>query len=140
MIFITFMTAIYSFIFIFTSEHVEFLGLLSNNETLNSAFWNGWSNFIKTGKMKFIGYLIISLTIAILILVILKRTKKYDEYQISMLSKSLIVAGILSILLLPMIMILLLSDPNYSVETILLLSTVQWVSVLVSYLTYVIKF
>jgi hypothetical protein len=134
------MSAIYSFIFIFTSNHIEFLGLLSNNETLNSSFWNGWSYFIKAGNMKFIGYLIISLTIVILIVIIFKRVIKYDEYQVSILSKSLIVAGLLSILLLPIIMILLLSDPNYSVETILLFTTIQWISVLVSYLIYVIKF
>lgn len=138
--FIGFMSAIYSFIFIFTADHMEFESLLSHNETLNSSFWNGWSDFVKTGYMKYIEYLIISLTIAIVVFIVIKRRKKYDEYQVSILAKSLIVAGILSILMIPFIMIMLLSDPNYSIETIFLFATIQWISVLASYLIYGIKF
>ncbi|WP_407272439.1 hypothetical protein [Radiobacillus sp. PE A8.2] len=138
--FIGFMSAIYSFIFIFTSGHMEFISILSHGETLNSAFWNGWSNFLRTGNMRFIGYLIIGLTIAIIIFILIKRRKKYDEYQVSILSKSLLVAGTLSILMIPFMMILVLSDSNYAVEIIFLFASVQWVSVLVSYLVYVIKF
>ncbi|MEH7379961.1 hypothetical protein V7138_05710 [Bacillus sp. JJ1533] len=139
-IFIGFMSVIYSFIFIFTAGHMEFVSILSPGETLNSAFWNGWSDFLRTGNMRFIGYLIIGLTIAIIVLILIKRTKKYDEYQVSILSKSLLVAGTLSILMIPFMMILLLSDSNYAVETIFLFASLQWVSVLVSYLIYVIKF
>ncbi|MBP3951785.1 hypothetical protein [Bacillus suaedae] len=139
-IFIGFMSGIYSLIFIFTAGHMEFVSILSNGETLNSAFWNGWSDFLRTGNMRFIGYLIIGLTIAIIIFILIKRSKKYDEYQVSILSKSLLVAGTLSILMIPFMMILLLSDSNYAVEIIFLFASIQWVSVLVSYLVYVIKF
>lgn len=138
-IFIGFMSAIYSFIFIFTAGHMEFIGILLHGETLNSAFWNGWSNFLRTGNMRFIGHLIIGLTIAIIILILIKRRKKYDEYQVSILAKSLLVAGTLSILMIPFMMVLLLSDSNYAVEIIFLFASVQWVSVLVSYLFYGIK-
>lgn len=134
------MSAIYSFIFIFTASHMEFVSILSHGETLNSSFWNGWSDFLRTGNMRFIGYLIIGLTIAIIVFILIKKRKKYDEYQVSILSKSLLVAGTLSILMIPFMMILLLSDSNYAVETIFLFASVQWVSVLVSYLIYVIKF
>jgi hypothetical protein len=139
-IFIGIMSFIYSFIFIFTAGHMEFVSILSHGETLNSAFWNGWSNFLRTGNMRFIGYLIIGLTIAIIIFILIKRRKKYDEYQVSILSKSLLVAGTLSILMIPFMMILLLSDSNYAVEIIFLFASVQWVSVLVTYLVYVIRF
>lgn len=139
-IFIGFMSVIYSFIFIFTAGHMEFVSILSHGETLNSDFWNGWSDFLRTGNMRFIGYLIIGLTIAIIVFILIKRRKKYDEYQVSILSKSLLVAGTLSILMIPFMMILLLSDSNYAVETIFLFASLQWVSVLVSYLIYVIKF
>jgi hypothetical protein len=134
------MSVIYSFIFIFTAGHMEFVMILSHGETLNSAFWNGWSDFLRTGNMRFIGYLIIGLTITIIVLILIKRRKKYDEYQVSILSKSLLVAGTLSILMIPFMMILLLSDSNYAVETIFLFASLQWVSVLVSYLIYVIKY
>ncbi|WP_246941452.1 hypothetical protein [Bacillus pinisoli] len=138
--FIGFMSAIYSFIFIFTAGHMEFVSLLSHGETLNSTLWNGWSDFIKAGNMKTIGYVIIGLTVLIIFITILKRRKEYDEFQVSILSKSLLVAGTLSILMIPFIMVLLLSDSNYGVEIMFLFATVQWVSVLCTYLIYVIKY
>src|SRR5690554_3946212 len=94
-LFIGLMSAIYSFLFIFTSGHIEFLRLLSKSKTLQSDFWNIWSDFIRAGNMKHIGYIIIALTLIIFLLMIFKRVEKYDEYQISILSKSLITAGIL---------------------------------------------
>ena len=138
-LFISFMSAIYSFIFIFTAGHMEFISILSHGKTLNSDFWNGWSDFLKTGNMKFIGYLIIGLTVVIVVFILVKRTKQYDEYQVSILAKSLFVAGFLSIIMVPFLMVMLLSDPNYSTETIFLFATIQWVSVLVSYLIFVVR-
>lgn len=64
-VFVCLMSAFYSFIFIFTSDHIEFLGVLSKSKTLQSDFWNGWATFIREGKMKYVGYVIISLTIII---------------------------------------------------------------------------
>jgi heme exporter protein D len=138
-LFISFMSAIYSFIFIFTAGHMEFNSMLSHGRTLNSDFWNGWSDFLKIGNMKFIGYLIIGLTVVIVAFILVKRTKQYDEYQVSILAKSLFVAGVLSIIMVPFLMVMLLSDPNYSTETIFLFATIQWVSVLVSYLIFVVR-
>jgi hypothetical protein len=138
-VFVGFMSAIYSFLFIFTSNHIEFLRLLSKSKTLQSDFWNGWSDFIKAGNMKYIGYIMIGLTLIILLLMVFKRVKNYDEYQISILSRSLIVAGILSIIMLPIIMIILLSDPNYAIETVFLFAVIQWGGVLIADLFYVIK-
>lgn len=138
-LFVGLMSAVYSFLFIFTSNHIEFLRLLSKSKTLQSNFWNGWSDFIRAGNMKYLGYIILGLTLVILVLMLFKRTKKYDEYQVNILSRSLLVAGVLSIMMIPIIMIMLLSDPNYTIETIFLFASVQWGGVLVSDLTYVIK-
>src|SRR5690606_39851618 len=111
-LFIGLISTFYSFVFIFTADHIEFLRMLSHQQTLNVLFWNAWSSFIKSGNMRFIGYLIIVLTSIIIVFIFIKRRKKYDEYQVSVLSKSLIVSGIISILMIPFIMILVLSDPN----------------------------
>jgi RsiW-degrading membrane proteinase PrsW (M82 family) len=89
--------------------------------------------------MRYIGYAIIILTLIILLLMLFKRTKKYDEYQLSMLTKSLIIAGVLSILMVPIIMLLILSDPSYTIETIFLFAVVQWLVVLVAEIVYVIR-
>jgi heme exporter protein D len=138
-LFISFMSAIYSFIFIFTAGHMEFISILSHSKTLDSDFWNSWSDFLRTGNMKFIGYLIIGLTVVILVFILVKRMKEYDEYQVSILAKSLFVAGFLSIMMIPFLMVMLLSAPNYSTETIILFATVQWLGVLVSYLYFVVR-
>jgi hypothetical protein len=137
--FIGFMSAVYAFIFIFTAGHIEFIELLSHSKTLESAFWNGWSDFIRSGNMKYIGYLIMGLAISIVLIIVLKRTKEYDGYQVSILVKSLMMAGVLSILMIPFLMIMLLSDPNYSVETIFLFATLQWFIVLFSYMVSVFR-
>ena len=138
--FIVVMSAVYSFLFIFTSNHIEFLRLLSHADTLQSAFWNWWSDFIRAGNMRYIGYIMIILTLAIMVFMFIKPKKKYDEYQISIISRILIIAGILSVLMIPVIMILLLSDPSYVIETIFLFAAVQWLGVLLSDMIYVIKY
>lgn len=139
-VFLSLMSACYAFLFILTSDHLEFSRLLSKSNTLQSGFWNGWSGFIRAGSMKYVGYGIIALTAVILVLMLLKRTKSYDEFQMSILSKSLIIAGILSIVMLPVLMVMLLSDTNYTVETIFLFGTVQWFSILFAELFYVVRY
>ena len=139
-LFIGLMSSIYSILFIFTSDHIEFLRLGSKSKTLQSDFWNWWSDFIWAGNMRYVGYVIISLTLIILLLMFFKRTKSYDEYQISILSKSLMVAGILSIMIVPMIMVMVLSASNYAIETIFLYAVIQWFSVLITDLIYVVKY
>lgn len=139
-LFLAFMSAIYSFLFIFTSNHIEFIGLLPKTETLQSPFWNTWSEFIKAGNMKYIGYTFIVLSIIIFVVALFKKTKKMDEYQRSLLSKSLIVAGLLSILMVPVIMVLILSDPNYTIAVIFLFATIQWFSILVTCLINIFRF
>lgn len=139
-VFVGLISAIYSFVFIFTSKHVEFSRMLSKSKTLQSYFWNEWSGFIRVGNMKYIAYIIIGLTLTILMLSITKRIKKYDEYQVSILSKSLIIAGLLSIIMLPIMLVMLLSDSNYTIETIFLFAVIQWCGALIADLVYVIKY
>lgn len=90
--------------------------------------------------MRYVGYGIIGLTIAILLLMVLKSARAYDEYQMSILAKSLIVAGILSIIMLPVLLVMLLSDTNYTVETIFLFGVVQWFSILFTELFHVVRY
>lgn len=118
---------------------MELDGMLANG-TLQSIFWNSWSEFIKAGHMKYIGYVIIALTIIILFLIIFKGTKRYDEFQTNILTKILVFAGTISIIMMPMVMFMLLNDRNYTVEIIFLFATVQWIGVLMLDLFYVLKY
>lgn len=139
LIFLAVMSFLYSFLFIFTSNHLEFTRLLSNNRTLASSFWNSWSEFIQSGNMKYFGFLIIILTIIIHVLSFIKRAEEFDEYQVSILSRSVLIAGISSIGLVPIVMIIILSDPNYTIAVMFLFATIQWLGVLITYFFYLIK-
>lgn len=131
-------TAFYSLVFISTSGHVEFERMLNHSSTLNSAFWNTWSAFLVQGNMKYIGYAYIILAVVIVALSF-ARKQNYDEYQTSMLEKGFIAAGIAMVCLFPLALLLILSEPNYSIETIILLVVVHWSVALLADLVYVIK-
>lgn len=137
-LFISVISAFCALLFIFTSNHVEFIRLFSHSKTLNSDFWNSWSTFIQNGNMKYIGYVIIALTIAIIFLTVFRK-QKYDEYQVNILAKGFITAGIITVLMLPIALLLVLSDRNYAIETMFLLLTIQWIGVLVVDLIYTAK-
>ncbi len=131
-------TVFYSLVFIFTSGHIEFNRMLNHADTLSFDFWNSWSDFLMQGNMKYIGYVYIVLAAAIVILSLIRK-RDYDEYQTGILEKGFIVTGIVMVCLFPLALLLILSDPNYSIETIMLLVVVHWSTVLISDLAYVIK-
>ena len=89
--------------------------------------------------MKYMGYVIIALTIAIIFLTVFRK-QKYDEYQVNILAKGFITAGIITVLMLPIALLLVLSDRNYAIETMFLLLTIQWIGVLVVDLIYTAKY
>lgn len=136
---ISIISTVYALLFIATSGHIEFTRQFSHPATLNSGFWNSWSSFVRGGSMKYIGYIIIALTVGIIILTILKK-RTYDEYQINILAKGFIAAGIITVLMLPFILVLVLSDKNYAIETLFLFMAVQWIAVLVVDLIYTTKY
>lgn len=138
-LFITIISALYAFIFIFTSKHMEFDRIISHSNTLDSGFWNSWSYFAKNGNMKYIGYIIVILTATIILLTVFKR-QKYDEYQVNIFAKGLIAAGVITVLMMPIALLLVLSDKNYVIEIMFLLLTVQWLGVLIVDLIYTVKY
>ncbi len=108
---------LYALIFILVSGHMEFERILNHADTLNSSFWNTWSAFLQQGNMKYIGYAYIALTVVIVILSMIRKGD-YDEYQIGILEKGFIVMGAAMVIVFPMALILVLSDPSYSIETL----------------------
>lgn len=128
----------YVLVFIIISEHIEFERMLSHANTLNSTFWNGWSAFLKQGNMKYIGYVYFAISLVIFIISFIRK-KDYDEYQTGILEKGIIVMGIAMIFLFPIALLLILSDPLYCIETMMLLIVVHWSVVLIVDLIYVIR-
>lgn len=137
-IIISVVSIFYALVFILISGHLEFERILDHAETLNSPFWNDWSAFLKQENLKYIGYAYIVLTLAIVIISIVRK-RDYDEYQTGILEKGLIVMGAAMILLFPIALILVLSDRSYSIETMMFLVVAHWSIVLLADLIYVIK-
>ena len=124
-------SALYAVMFSLISGHVEFDRILNHANTLNSAFWNAWTVFLKQGNLKYIGYSYLVVTIVIVIASFAKR-RSYDEYQTSILGKGIIVMGIALVALFPIALLLVLSDPQYAIETVMFLVVVHWAIVLIA--------
>lgn len=121
----------YAAMFGLVSGHVEFDRILDHTNTLNSAFWNAWTVFLKQGNLKYIGHSYLVVTIVIVIASFAKR-RNYDEYQTSILGKGIIVMGITLVALFPIALLLVLSDPQYAIETVMFLVVVHWAIVLIA--------
>lgn len=139
LIFVTIISLFYSAIFFITSNHMEFESILYPGE-LESSFLNEWNNFLKLGNQKYIGIIFLVLTAVIVIKILLAKKKRYDEYQYSILKNALCIAGIISLILTPFILLNFLSVPNGLLESVLLLATVQWFVVLIYELIYAFRF
>lgn len=124
-------SAFYAAMFALISGHVEFDRMLDHANTLDYAFWNAWTVFLKQGNLKYIGYAYIAVTIVIGIISFAKR-RSYDEYQASILGKGIMVMGIALVVLFPIALLLVLSDPQYAIETVMLLVVVHWSIVLIA--------
>lgn len=136
--FVSVISLFYASVFILISGHLEFERILDHTTTLNSSFWNGWSAFLKQGNIKYIGYAYILFAFAIVIISLIQK-QEYDEYQVSILEKGIMAMGTVMVLLCPTALILVLSDPSYCVETLLLLVVAHWSAVLIADLIYVIR-
>jgi uncharacterized MnhB-related membrane protein len=136
-LFISVISAFYAFLFIITSNHIEFIRLFPHSKTLNSVFWNCWSTFVQNGNMKYMSYVIIILTTVIIFLTIFKK-QKYNEYEI--MARGFVTAGIISVFLFPLLLLLVLSDINYAIESMFLIMSIQWISVLIVNLFYITKY
>lgn len=128
----------YTAIFIITSGHIEFQSILNHSQTLNSTFWNSWSAFLQQGNLKYIGYVYIVVAVCILVLSFIRK-KSYDEYQVGILTTSFIATGIVLLLMFPVALLLVMSDPNYAVETLMFLVVVHWSVFLLVNLIYSVK-
>ena len=129
-IYIASITAIYAMIFIVSSEFVS-----------KYAYWlsdSWWSLFIQNKNMKFIGLGMIGIAIIIDIFSVLRR-KKYDEYQIIALEKIMLFNGLFITIIFPLSLFILIFAPIYFVETIFFFILFQWLCMIITEITYLIK-
>lgn len=138
-LFVSVLSAFYAFLFIFISDHMEFQSMVHLKRTLQIPFINAFTGFIMGGNMKYVGYAIIVIAAVILVITLLRR-KKYDEYQKSIQARCALAVGILTIVMVPLLLLFILTDPNYSIEFIFLFIIIHWFCVLITDLIYVVKY
>lgn len=137
-LFITLFSCIYCMLFTIPANHMELYRILNKPETLKSPFWNYCTNFIIEGNTRYISMIFVVLTIFIVIFSVIKR-EKFDEFQFKGLIHSLTYCGLLSIFLLPISLLLIISDTNYAIETIYVIATIDWLTILIADLFHLIK-
>ena len=129
-VYVALITAVYAAIFIVSSEFT------TNYETLLSNSW--WAYFIASKGIKFVGVGMIGIAIVIDILSALRR-KKYDEYQVIVLEKVLLINGFFAAILFPLSLFALVFAPTYFVEITFGFILLQWVVIVIIVISYLIK-
>lgn len=139
--FISLFSSFYAFIFIFTSNHIEFQNILyyTKAKAANSNNLSTWGEFLYNGNQKYIGMAMIALTVLIVILLASRKTS-YDEYHVAILSNYLLIAGFITICLVAILFFLILSEPMAIVEKITLFVILHWMSILVANLIFIIAY
>ena len=129
-VYVALITAVYAAIFIVSSEFT------TNYETLLSNSW--WAYFIASKGIKFVGVGMIGIAIVIDILSALRR-KKYDEYQVIVLEKVLLINGFFAAILFPLSLFALVFAPTYFLEITFGFILLQWVVIVIIEISYLIK-
>ena len=129
-IYIALITAIYAIIFIVSSEFVfKYDHFLSDSR---------WSLCIQNKNMKYVGLGMIGVAIIIDTFSALRR-KKFDEYQIITLEKIMLFNGSFLNIIFPLSLFILIFVPAYFVETIFFFILFQWLCMIITEITYLIK-
>ncbi len=135
---ISLFTAFYALIFIVTSGHEEFAGLLYYRRTTRfHPFWTDWSRFLASGHHVYIAYAMMAVTFAVVLMLLLRR-RPYDEYHTAQLLQCLAVATILTMVAIAGFYLMILSDANGIVEKFTLFIVIHWVTVVLADLVYVL--
>lgn len=139
---VTLISLFYGALFILISEHIEFISIMPKSSA-NYAFWDEWREFLLSGNIKYIGIATILIGLIILARAIYTSIKykrvELDEYEVSLLQKGLGVAGITAILLIPILLILVLSEPQYAVPFALFFAIITWSTFALASLFFVFR-
>lgn len=139
-LFIAGLSLIYGTLFLLISGHMEFLSILPKRNSANMGLWNAWLNVLYDGGLTYVGYGIFFLAFLIVLMTFSSRAKKFDEYQGSILTKVIFMAGLVVALFSPLVIVNILSEPHFAVPFILFGLTVLWSFIVVTYLFFLVRF
>jgi len=132
---ISLFTIFYAVIFLRVYENIDFES--SANFEYTSLLWQMWCDFLIAGNQIFIAYALIAVTVAVVILLVL-RPRPHDEYQTAILTNCLVTATVLTLIAIAIFFVLILHDPSEILQKFTLFITIHWVSVVFANLTYVL--
>ena len=132
-------TAFYALVFITTSRGPRWGSLLQAGGPQQKAasFWEGWSGFLANGYHGYIAWGMIAVTILVVVLLML-RCHPYDEYHTSLLTQCLAVASVLTLIAIAIFYLMILRDPSGIVAKFTLFIIVNWTTVVLSDLAFVL--
>jgi hypothetical protein len=135
---ISLFSAFYGLIFIITSGHIEFKSLLYYSRAAKIyPFWTAWSSFLASGHHVYIAFALIVITMLVVLMLLIRR-RPYDEYHTANLIQCLVVAAILTLIAIAVFYLMILSDPNGIVEKFTLFIVINWTTVVLADLVFVL--
>ena len=130
-------TLFYSIVFILTVHSDRFTEQLESSQNSGTDFWGVWNRFLINGHHIYIVYAMIAATILVVSLLTLRR-RAYDEYHTSILTHCLIVSLVLSLMTIAIFYLMILFDPSGIVEKFTLFVSINWITVVLADLSYIL--
>jgi len=127
---ISLFTAFYALVFHFSTE-------CHNESEYASRFWQAWSDFLASGRQTIISWALVAVTVLVVILLV-KRHRTYDEYHTAILSNCLVVAAVLILVAIAVFYLMILCDPAGIVGKFTLFVVIHWTTVVFADLVYVL--
>jgi len=109
----------------------------SQTGTSEHAFWKAWDNFLSCGGHRYIALALLALTVLVVALLLTKH-KPYDEYHTAILIQCLAVSVVLALAAIAGFFVLILIDPTQIISKFTLFVTVNWSTVVLADLTYLL--
>ena len=128
-------TAFYALVFFLTANSINFVNSLNFGKA--ASFWAAWSGFLADGNQQYIAYALIAVTVVVLIM-LFKHSRSYDEYHTSILTNCLVIAAILTFIAIAAFFLMILNEPAGIIEKFMLFIVIHWSTVVLANLTFVL--
>ena len=132
-----FISSGYALCFWVISGNFEFKHIIGSGRQERALFLNLWDGILRRGYLKYIGTTYLAISLLILLLSLIRRN--YDEYQIGILKKNLVIAGLVPMFLFPAYLFRILNYIAYVVDYTLLLVVIHWSVILLTALVFRLK-
>ncbi len=126
-------TAFFSYVFFFVANSRFF----AKHDVVGTGFWRWWRSFLLNNGQGIFAGLMILLSLLVVFL-LLRRRKDYDEYHVGILLSCLAVSLVVVLIALAIFYLAIFRDPFFVQEKCMLFMSVNWATVVLADLTYVL--